>query len=107
MDSNMDWFETPRPTGTPLIDLQRTGGIEICFTEVRSYIFEALMYLVSVHAHVSVVAKPLLERTLSSLIEDLVEEALACFKQVRRFGMGGMLRVIIYSLIPLIHVAVF
>lgn len=54
------------------------------------------MYLVSVHAHVSVVAKPLLERTLNSLIEDLVDEALACFKQVRRFGMGGMLRVISY-----------
>ena len=54
------------------------------------------MYLVSVHAHVSTVAKPLLERTLNSLIEDLVEEALACFKQVRRFGMGGMLRVNIF-----------
>lgn len=55
------------------------------------------MYLVSVHAHVSAVAKPLLERTLNSLIEDLVEEALACFKQVRRFGMGGMLRVRAHS----------
>ncbi|KIJ39010.1 hypothetical protein M422DRAFT_258163 [Sphaerobolus stellatus SS14] len=74
MDTNMDWFETPRPT------------------EVRPYIFETLMYLVSVHAHVNTVAKSLLERTLNSLIEDLIDEALACFRQVRRFGMGGMLR---------------
>ncbi|KAF8512663.1 exocyst complex component Sec5-domain-containing protein [Hysterangium stoloniferum] len=74
MDTNMDWFETPRPT------------------EVRSYIFDTLVYLVGVHAHVSMVAKSLLERTLNSLIADLVNEALSCFKQVRRFGMGGMLR---------------
>jgi exocyst complex component 2 len=51
------------------------------------------MYLVGVHAHVSTVAKRLLERTLNSLIEDLVEEALMCFRQVKRLGMTGMLRV--------------
>jgi exocyst complex component 2 len=96
LDSNMDWFDTPRPTGAVLIDYG-TDGLIYVLTEVRSYIFETLMYLVGVHAHVSLVAKPLLERTLNSLIEDLVEEALACFKQVRRFGMGGMLRVLTHS----------
>ncbi|KII91212.1 hypothetical protein PLICRDRAFT_173102 [Plicaturopsis crispa FD-325 SS-3] len=74
LDSNMDWFETPQPT------------------EIRPYMYETLMYLVSVHARVSSAAEPLLERTLSALVEDLAEEALRCFRQVKRFGMGGMLR---------------
>jgi hypothetical protein len=51
------------------------------------------MYLVGVHAQVSEVTPPLLDRTLNALVESLVEEALRCFKQVKRFGMGGMLRV--------------
>ena len=55
--------------------------------------FETLMYLVGVHAQVSDVAPPLLDRTLNALVECLAEEALRCFKQVKRFGMGGMLRV--------------
>jgi hypothetical protein len=55
--------------------------------------FETLMYLVEVHAQVSEIAPPLLDRTLNALVESLVEEALRCFKQVKRFGMGGMLRV--------------
>jgi len=54
--------------------------------------FETLMYLVGVHAQVSDVAPPLLDRTLNALVESLAEEALRCFKQVKRFGMGGMLR---------------
>jgi len=51
------------------------------------------MYLVSIHAQVSAVAEPLLERTLSALVDDLANEALLSFRQVKRFGMGGMLRV--------------
>jgi len=70
----MDWYETPQPT------------------EIRPYMFETLMYLVGVHAQVSEVVPPLLDRTLNALVESLVEEALRCFKQVKRFGMGGMLR---------------
>jgi len=74
LDPEMDWYETPQPT------------------EIRPYIFETLMYLVGVHAQVSEVAPPLLDRVLNALVESLVEEALRCFKQVKRFGMGGMLR---------------
>lgn len=58
------------------------------------------MYLVGVHAQVSEVAPPLLDRTLNTLVESLVEEALRCFKQVKRFGMGGMLRVSFSFQIP-------
>ena len=61
--------------------------------EIRPYVFDTLMYLVGVHAQVSDIAPPLLDRTLNRLVESLVEEALRCFKQVKRFGMGGMLRV--------------
>ncbi|KAG8766243.1 hypothetical protein FRC16_007728 [Serendipita sp. 398] len=75
IDPKIDWFDMPRPT------------------EVRDYIYEILMYLVGVHAEVSAIAKSLLERTLTTLIIETVNEALECFKQIKKFGMGGMLRV--------------
>jgi exocyst complex component 2 len=55
--------------------------------------YEALMCLVGVHAQVTSVAESLLDRILNALVNELAEEALRCFKQVKRFGMGGMLRV--------------
>lgn len=55
--------------------------------------YQALLALVRVHAQVSGVAKPLLERTMNSLVEDLTSEAFTCFQKVGKFGMGGMLRV--------------
>ena len=55
------------------------------------------MYLVSIHARVSAAAAPSLERTLNALVEDVAEEALRCFRQVNKFGMGGMLRVRIFG----------
>ncbi|KAF7323903.1 Exocyst complex component SEC5 [Mycena kentingensis (nom. inval.)] len=74
LESGMDWFDTPQPT------------------EIRSYMYEALIYLVTVHAQVSSIAEGLLSRTLTTLIDMLANEALASFKQIPRFGMGGMLR---------------
>lgn len=56
------------------------------------------MYLVSVHAQVSKTADILLERTLCTLVDEVAEEALGCFRQVKRFGMGGMLRVSFFCL---------
>ncbi|TFK97909.1 exocyst complex component Sec5-domain-containing protein [Pterulicium gracile] len=74
LGSEMDWYDTPQPT------------------EIRPYMYEILMYLVSVHAQVSKTADILLERTLCTLVDEVAEEALGCFRQVKRFGMGGMLR---------------
>jgi hypothetical protein len=62
-------------------------------TEVRDYVYQALLALVRVHAQVNSVAKPLLERAMNSLVEDLTSEAFTCFQKVEKFGMGGMLRV--------------
>lgn len=56
------------------------------------------MNLVGVHAQVTATAAPLLDRTLNALVEDIAEEALRCFRQVKKFGMGGMLRVGVYLL---------
>lgn len=55
------------------------------------------MYLVSTHAQICRVAEPLLDRALNALVEELANEALSCFRQVKRFGMGGMLRVTFFS----------
>ncbi|KAG0708035.1 exocyst complex component Sec5-domain-containing protein [Suillus ampliporus] len=74
LDKEMDWYETPQPT------------------EIRTYMYKALMGLVEIHAQISRVAENLLERGMHALVENAAEEALLSFKQVKRFGMGGMLR---------------
>lgn len=61
--------------------------------DIRPYMYETLMALVGVHAQVCKIAEPLLDRALNALVEELAGEALRCFRQVKRFGMGGMLRV--------------
>lgn len=55
--------------------------------------YKALMSLVEIHAQISRVAENLLERGMNALVEDVVGVTLLSFKQVKRFGMGGMLRV--------------
>ncbi len=52
-----------------------------------------MVYLVGVHAQISSTAETLLERIMNYLVDELADEALRCFRQVKRFGMGGMLRV--------------
>ncbi|OJA13320.1 hypothetical protein AZE42_08619 [Rhizopogon vesiculosus] len=74
LDKDMDWYETPQPT------------------EIRPYMYMALMGLVEIHAQISRVAENLLERGMNALVEDVVGVTLISFKQVKRFGMGGMLR---------------
>ncbi|KAL4068578.1 exocyst complex component Sec5-domain-containing protein [Scleroderma yunnanense] len=74
LDPAMDWYETPHPT------------------EIRPYMYRVLMALVGIHAQISHVAEGLLERVLHVLVEDAADEALRSFRQVKRFGMGGMLR---------------
>lgn len=54
--------------------------------------FRTSMTLVEIHAQVSRVAEGLLDRVLHALVEDAADEALRSFHQVKRFGMGGMLR---------------
>lgn len=62
------------------------------------------MFLVGVHSQVTTVTSDanLVDRTLSHLVVKLAEEALQCFRQVERFGMGGMLRVCSVNLIGFI-----
>jgi exocyst complex component 2 len=55
--------------------------------------YEMLIALVSIHAQVCNTAELLLDRTLNAIVEEVATEALRCFRQVKRFGMGGMLRV--------------
>lgn len=63
-----------------------------CVEEVHPFIYDALLSLVLVHAEVSAIAKPLVARTLCSLVEELAKESLDAFSKVERFGMGGMLQ---------------
>ncbi|KAG1864562.1 hypothetical protein C8R48DRAFT_773077 [Suillus tomentosus] len=70
LDKDMDWCDTPQPT------------------EVRPYIYKALMDLVEIHTQISHVAENLFERGMYALIENVAQDALISFKQVKRFSMG-------------------
>lgn len=65
--------------------------------EIRPYMYETLIELVGVHAQVCNISEQLLDRTLNAIVEELASEALRCFRQVKRFGMGGMLRVCVFT----------
>lgn len=91
--SGVDWYETPRPTGKSIRISFAHEQIAKDILEVRDYVYQALLTLVRVHAQVTGVAKPLLDRTMSSLVDGLTSEAFTCFQKVEKFGMGGMLRV--------------
>jgi len=107
LDPQMDWYETPQPTGmtnsptSPLDPRLRACGF-VTITpvnpletpaEIRPYMCETLMCLVEVHAQVCSAAVSLLDRILNALVEELAAEAFRCIRQVKRFGMGGMLSV--------------
>ncbi|KAK4057640.1 Exocyst complex component S5 [Microbotryomycetes sp. JL221] len=74
LGGTVDWYEAAKPT------------------EVHPFIYDALLSLVLVHAQVSATAKPLVARTLGSMVEELAHVALDAFSKVERFGMGGMLQ---------------
>ncbi|KAK0556825.1 Exocyst complex component S5 [Tilletia horrida] len=61
-------------------------------SEVHPFIYDALLALVQVHAQVRAVAKPLVNRTITALLEQLAEVTYECFSEVPMFGMGGMLQ---------------
>ncbi|KAI8083026.1 exocyst complex component Sec5-domain-containing protein [Halteromyces radiatus] len=72
--SGIDWYSISKPT------------------DVHSFVYEALMTLVMVHSQISSVAKQLVHRALSFLLETMANDCLESFRQVERFGMGGMLQ---------------
>lgn len=74
LHGGIDWKRVPKPT------------------EVHPFIYEALLALVQIHAQVRTVAKPLVPRTISTLLEQLASVILDGFGQIERFGMGGMLQ---------------
>ncbi|CAJ0767382.1 9468_t:CDS:2, partial [Entrophospora sp. SA101] len=59
---------------------------------VNPYVYKALLSLVMVHSQVSDIAKQLVDRTLSALLESMSQYCLESFRQVNKFGMGGLLQ---------------
>ena len=92
LDDQMDWYETPQPKGM----FSGSNALIIStasHAEIRPYMYETLIAIVSIHAQVCSIVEHLLDRTLNAIVEEVATEALRCFRQVKRFGMGGMLRV--------------
>ncbi|CAG8692324.1 5273_t:CDS:10, partial [Funneliformis caledonium] len=59
-------------------------------TEVHSFVYEALLSLVLVHAQISDIAKPLINRALTVLLESMAHDCLEAFSKVEKFSLGGM-----------------
>ncbi|CAG8478107.1 13674_t:CDS:10 [Acaulospora morrowiae] len=74
LSGDIDWYRISKPK------------------EVHSFVYEALLSLVLVHAQVSEIAKHLVSRTLSVLLENMARDFLEAFQKVKKFGMGGMLQ---------------
>ncbi|KAJ2955817.1 hypothetical protein NQZ79_g8250 [Umbelopsis isabellina] len=74
LKGGIDWYNISKPT------------------EVHPFVYEALMSMVMVHSQVTGVSKSLVYRTLSALLENMATDCLESFRQVERFGMGGMLQ---------------
>ncbi|KAG0222160.1 hypothetical protein BGW42_006818, partial [Actinomortierella wolfii] len=72
--SGIDWYTIPRSTG------------------VHAFIHEALLTLVMAHAQISEIAPVLVHRALSALLTSTFQDCLVCFREVERFGLGGMLQ---------------
>ncbi|KAJ9476439.1 Exocyst complex component SEC5 [Pseudozyma hubeiensis] len=74
LSSGIDWSAIPKPSS------------------VHPFIYQALLSLVQVHAHVRSIAKPLVTRTITTLVDDLATTTLDSFQRIPRFGLGGMLQ---------------
>lgn len=74
LHGGIDWQTLQRPSG------------------VQPFIYEALLALVQVHAQVQSVTRPLVNRTITTLLERLTIVILDSFRKIPRFGMGGMLQ---------------
>jgi exocyst complex component 2 len=61
--------------------------------EVHSFVYEALLSLVLVHAQISDIAKPLINRALTALLESMAIDCLEAFQRVEKFSLGGMCQV--------------
>ncbi|CDS00803.1 related to Exocyst complex component Sec5 [Sporisorium scitamineum] len=74
LSSGIDWSSIPKPS------------------TVHPFIYQALLSLVQVHAHVRSIAKPLVSRTITTLVDHLASTTLDSFHRIPRFGLGGMLQ---------------
>ncbi|KAL7266939.1 Exocyst complex component S5 [Rhizina undulata] len=61
-------------------------------TEVKPYIYEALLVLVQAHSQVTITAPSLVQPVLSYLLEQLSKELLESIKQRKRFTLGELLQ---------------
>lgn len=94
LGNGIDWLHAPKPVGKPtcLSPLNMSEADFAVAPAVHSYIYDALLSLVLVHAQITAIARSLVTRTIGALVEEVAKHALGCFSQVTSFGMGGMLQ---------------
>ncbi|KAG0256701.1 hypothetical protein DFQ27_005532 [Actinomortierella ambigua] len=72
--SGIDWSTIPRSSG------------------VHAFVHEALLTLVMAHAQIGEIAPVLVHRALSALLASTLQDCLECFREVERFGIGGIMQ---------------
>lgn len=65
------------------------GGLA---TDVKPYVYDALLAMVDVHAQVTITAPSLVQQVLSYLLEQLSRELLESFRQRNSFTLGELLQ---------------
>lgn len=65
------------------------GGLA---TDVKPYVYDALLAMVDVHAQVTITAPLLVQQVLSYLLEQLSRELLESFRQRKSFTLGELLQ---------------
>ncbi|KAG5440330.1 hypothetical protein PCANB_001900 [Pneumocystis canis] len=63
--------------------------------KIQPYVFNSILSLVVVHSQLSNITSNLIPRALTSLIRSLSQTLLESFQKIDRFGIGGMLQVIV------------
>ncbi|KAI2465096.1 exocyst complex component Sec5-domain-containing protein [Annulohypoxylon bovei var. microspora] len=61
-------------------------------TEVKSYVYEALLTLVLVHTQVSTTAPSMTHQVISYLLEQISRELLECLKSRPKFDLGALMQ---------------
>ncbi len=97
INGGTEWAEGGKPTGQSPDEHRYVPQSLIqnypSNTDVRPYMFKALLYLVKVHSDVSEVTPNLVKRVVERMMEELSQSIKDAFGLITKMSMGGMLTV--------------
>jgi len=64
----------------------------VCPSELRSYVYEAMMRIVRIHCQITDTSRSILQRALSDVVMLLANCYMDMVTQIGQFGLGGMMQ---------------